>query len=92
LRISQRSPEGRGLRPRRPVNWFWITFTRADGPLDAPSGPVTHIKVENIDEAYQELLAAGHKPESEPTKRPGGGTQFTLRDPDGYELVLFFKR
>jgi catechol 2,3-dioxygenase-like lactoylglutathione lyase family enzyme len=74
------------------VNWFWMTFTATTGPIEVPTGPAVHIKVENIEEAYQELVAAGHKPESEPTKRPGGGTQFTLQDPDGHQLVLFFKK
>ena len=74
------------------VNWFWITLTTAQGPAEVPTGPVVHLKVEDIDEAYRDLLAAGHKPESEPAARPGGVTQFSLRDPDGYQLVLFFKK
>ncbi|MEY9870595.1 catechol 2,3-dioxygenase-like lactoylglutathione lyase family enzyme [Streptacidiphilus sp. MAP12-33] len=74
------------------VNWFWITFTAAEGPVEAPSGPTVHLKVENIEEAHQGLLDAGHKPESEPAKRSGGGTEFSLLDPDGYRLVFFFKK
>ncbi|SEL36822.1 VOC family protein [Streptacidiphilus jiangxiensis] len=75
------------------VNWFWITFTATDGgPVPTPSGPAVHIKVEDLQAAHQSLIDAGHTPASEPVKRPGGGTQFSLLDPDGYELVLFFKK
>lgn len=74
------------------VNWFWITFTLGEGAVAEPADPAVHIKVENIDDAYRELLAAGHKPDREPGKRLGGGTEFSLRDPDGYQLVLFHKK
>lgn len=74
------------------VNWFWITFTTADGPVQAGAGPEVHLKVDDIGLAYQEILAAGHKPESEPAKRAGGGSEFLLLDPDGYRLVLFYKK
>jgi catechol 2,3-dioxygenase-like lactoylglutathione lyase family enzyme len=74
------------------VNWFWITFVATEGPVEAGAGPATHIKVDDIDQAYQDVLAAGHKPDGEPAKRAGGGTEFVLRDPDGYLLVLFHKK
>jgi catechol 2,3-dioxygenase-like lactoylglutathione lyase family enzyme len=83
------------------VNWFWMTFnaadaaeTAADGPREpsAVAGPAVHLKVDDIDQAYQDVLAAGHKPEGEPAKRTGGGKEFVLLDPDGYRLVLFYKK
>jgi hypothetical protein len=37
------------------------------------------------------VRAAGMKPEGQPEKRPGGGREFVLRDPDGYKLVFFKK-
>lgn len=80
------------------VNWFWITFNAAgaDAPTApreaAAAGPAVHLKVDDIDQAYQDVLAAGHKPDSEPAGRAGGGKEFALLDPDGYRLVLFYKK
>src|SRR4029453_8006946 len=59
------------------VNWFWVTFIaqeKESGP-DAKkaayrnsrgSGTALYIKVEDIDEFYQGVMAKGLKPESEP--------------------------
>jgi catechol 2,3-dioxygenase-like lactoylglutathione lyase family enzyme len=74
------------------VNWFWITFVATDGPVETGAGPVTHIRVDDIGQAYQEVPEAGYNPDAEPAKRAGGGTEFALRDPDGYRLVLFHKK
>jgi catechol 2,3-dioxygenase-like lactoylglutathione lyase family enzyme len=77
------------------VNWFWILFSAADpaaGPVEAGGGPVIQIKVDDIQQAYEEVVAAGNKPEGEPARRAGGGSEFTLLDPDGYQLVLFYKK
>jgi catechol 2,3-dioxygenase-like lactoylglutathione lyase family enzyme len=74
------------------VNWFWMTFSAADGPVEPGLGPVIQIKVDDIQQAYEEVVAAGHKPEGEPAKRAGGGSEFSLNDPDGYRLVLFYKK
>lgn len=74
------------------VNWFWTTFQVADAPFEVGVGPDVHLKVDNIDDAYQEVVAAGHKPEGEPAPRAGGGKEFVLLDPDGYRLVLFYKK
>ncbi|MFD0634951.1 VOC family protein [Catenulispora yoronensis] len=78
------------------VNWFWITFlatgAAADGPVAVGQGRDVHLKVDDIDEAYREVLAAGHKPEGEPGARRGGGKEFVVADPDGYRLVLFYKK
>lgn len=74
------------------VNWFWITFTAADGPIEPGSASAVHIKVDDIQQAHAELVAAGHKPAGEPAKRAGGGLEFELADPDGYRLVLFSKK
>lgn len=74
------------------VNWFWIIFTAADGPVDPGTASAVHIKVDDIQQAYDELVAAGHKPAGEPAKRSGGGMEFELADPDGYRLVFFFKK
>jgi catechol 2,3-dioxygenase-like lactoylglutathione lyase family enzyme len=85
------------------LNWFWIDLRSRDqeerpewreeatrgnnGP-----GQLLYLSVDNVDEAYNELLAKGLKPESEPRNRPGGIREFVLRDPDGYQLVFFKKK
>ena len=85
------------------VNWFWVTFVAQDhqtGPelqkeTQLPgkgAGLFTYIKVDDVDETYQGVLAAGMKPDGEPQKRPPGKREFILRDPDGYKLVFFQKK
>ena len=85
------------------VNWFWLTFVAQDhetGPtpqkeIQLPgkeAGPYTYIKVDDVDETYQGVLAAGMKPDGEPEKCPSGNREFILRDPDGYKLVFFQKK
>jgi catechol 2,3-dioxygenase-like lactoylglutathione lyase family enzyme len=78
------------------VNWFWITFVEQDGDgalvADNGQGLATCIKVDSADETYQALLAAGLKPDGEPGKRASGNREFTLRDPDGYQLIFFSKK
>jgi catechol 2,3-dioxygenase-like lactoylglutathione lyase family enzyme len=74
------------------VNWFWVTFTATDGAVDPGTSTAVHLKVDDIQQAYEELVAAGHKPAGEPAKRAGGGLEFELADPDGYRLVFFYKK
>jgi len=78
------------------VNWFWMTFAeQADDSTEAANngqGVATAIKVDSADETYQALLAAGPKPDDEPRKRASGNREFTLRDPDGYQLIYFSKK
>ena len=84
------------------LNWFWIDFlpvnaaagteSRKAAQKDSNSaGLSTCISVEDLDEFYQGLLAAGFKPATQPVDTSAGGREFALRDPDGYKLV-FFKR
>ena len=73
------------------VNWFWVLFTATGSPLEVGARPDVHLKVDDIDVAYREVLAAGHEPEGEPAARAGGGKEFVLH-PDGYRLVLFYKK
>lgn len=74
------------------VNWFSIVFSAADGPITPGTGPVIQVKVADIQDAYDTVVAAGHKPAGEPAKRAGGGSEFELADPDGYRLVFFYKK
>jgi Glyoxalase/Bleomycin resistance protein/Dioxygenase superfamily len=59
----------------------------------AQAGPqFLYLSVENVDEAYHELLEKDLKPVSEPRNRPGGIREFMRRDPDGSLLVFFRKK
>ena len=84
------------------VNWFWVTFLAADQEDDARLreeansenrgvGLLLYIKVDDLDEYYQGVLANGMTPIGEPRKR-AGNREFMLHDPDGYRLVFFEKK
>jgi catechol 2,3-dioxygenase-like lactoylglutathione lyase family enzyme len=85
------------------VNWFFVTFIDENHAEDAErqgnapltnkgSGLTLHIKVDSIDDFHSGVVARGMNPGSEPQKRHGGGREFVLRDPDGYQLVFFEKK
>jgi catechol 2,3-dioxygenase-like lactoylglutathione lyase family enzyme len=78
------------------VNWFFVTFSdgdRAEAELaNKGAGLSLHIKVDDIEDFYRGAVAKGMNPASEPRARHGGGREFVLRDPDGYELVFFEKK
>ena len=42
--------------------------------------------VEDVDQAHQLALEAGHEPETEPADAPWGERFFHLNDPDGHQL------
>jgi catechol 2,3-dioxygenase-like lactoylglutathione lyase family enzyme len=83
------------------LNWWWVDFHQADAP-DAPAwhvsskvdnakiGALFYFSVENVQKAYEEVIASGLRPSSEPIELRGN-REFMLLDPDGYRLV-FFKR
>jgi len=48
--------------------------------------------VDDADASYQEVVAKGIKPSSEPRDWPWGNREFVVRDPDGYKLVFFQKK
>jgi catechol 2,3-dioxygenase-like lactoylglutathione lyase family enzyme len=85
------------------VNWFWMDFIAGDKASDGAqqqeaqlanrgAGTYFHIKVDNVDEFYAEVVAAGMTPEGEPKGKRTTGREFTLRDLDGYKLVFFEKK
>jgi catechol 2,3-dioxygenase-like lactoylglutathione lyase family enzyme len=51
-----------------------------------------YLSVDDIDAFHKELLAKGLKPASEPRDWPSGNREFVLRDPDGYNLVIFKRK
>lgn len=83
------------------VNWWWFDF-RHTGAGDAPAwhvsskvnnaqiGALFYFSVENVQKAYEEVVAGGLQPAGEPIVLRGN-REFTVLDPDGYRLV-FFKR
>jgi catechol 2,3-dioxygenase-like lactoylglutathione lyase family enzyme len=77
------------------VNWFFVTFIdegQEAGLANKGSGLSLHVKVDDVEEFHGGVVSKGMTPASEPRKRPGGGRDFMLRDPDGYKLVFFEKK
>jgi predicted lactoylglutathione lyase len=78
------------------VNWFFVTFV-AQGqgsakPKDKGAGTLLHIKVDDIESFHKAVGKQGMKPDAEPQVAPSGNREFTLRDPDGYQLLFFQKK
>ena len=85
------------------LNWFWMNFvliSKEEKPefqkeatlSNKGAGVFLYISVENVDEAYNDLVAKGLKPSSEPRDWPWGNREFVIRDPDGYKLVIFKRK
>jgi catechol 2,3-dioxygenase-like lactoylglutathione lyase family enzyme len=77
------------------VNWFFVTFVdqgQDGGREPKDTGSFLYIKVDDIEAAHKALLSLGMEPEGEPEKAASGNREFLLRDPDGYNLVLFQKK
>ena len=81
-------------------NWFWIDFVvigkdeRTKKDLDSSKkgdGVIMYLSVDNVDEFHSYLVSQKLKP-SKPEDQPWGNREFTLRDPDGYNLVIFKRR
>jgi len=84
------------------LNWFWIEFVRMDDKHPTAfqeeaklgnkgAGQFVYISVDDVDEAYKELVSKGLKPSGQPKDWPWGRREFVVRDPDGYKLVFFQK-
>jgi predicted lactoylglutathione lyase len=84
------------------LNWFWIEFlptsiekefgsSKKAGIETQNSDSYLYISVDNVDDAYKNLLSKGLKPSGEPQNTSRRNREFLIRDPDGYNLV-FFKR
>jgi len=85
------------------LNWFWLQFNAISSESKPEfkdeaqaemkgAGLFINISVDNVDEAYTSLVAAGLHPSSEPRDWPWGNREFVIRDPDGYKLVIFQKK
>ena len=82
-------------------NWFWIDFLaigkdeRAKSDKDASSkgaGVLIYLSVDNVDEFHAYLISKKLKPSTKPQDQPWGNREFILRDPDGYNLVIFKRK
>ena len=85
------------------LNWFWMQFNTIGSEAKEEflkeaqaepkgAGLYVNIAVDDADEFYKAVLAAGIKPSSEPRDWPWGNREFALRDPDGYKLIFFAKK
>ena len=85
------------------LNWYRIdlvTTSKDDEPELQKEAELTHkgagvflyFSVDDVDVTYQEVLAKGLKPTSEPKDQPWGNREFVLPDPDGYKLVIFKRK
>jgi catechol 2,3-dioxygenase-like lactoylglutathione lyase family enzyme len=73
------------------VNWFWVDLV-VDSGSNADAGAALYIKVDSVDECYQDVTALGVKALSEPEKKASGNREFMVHDPDGHQLVFFEKK
>ena len=82
------------------VNWYWIQFLAIDKETkpnfkeeavleNKGAGVYTYLSVDDVDEAYKELVSKGLKPSTQPKDWPWGNREFVIRDPDGYKIVVF---
>jgi catechol 2,3-dioxygenase-like lactoylglutathione lyase family enzyme len=84
-------------------NWFWIDFLAMDKggrpgfkkpetPGNKGAGMFVCMSVDDVDAFHKALLSKGLKPAGEPQDRPWGNREFIIRDPDGYNLVVFKRK
>lgn len=61
------------------------------GSQDKPKGAgiFFYFEVENVDSFFDSLAQKDIKTTSEPKSFPHGKREFTLQDPDGYNLIFF---
>ncbi len=83
--------EGNSLSVR--LNWFWINFIldKEKTVNNKEIGISVYLSVDDVDGYYNELLAHGIKPASEPQDL-SGNREFVISDPDGYKLVIFKRK
>ena len=82
-------------------NWFWVDFlaigkderTKTDqAATNKGVGVLAYLSVDNVDEFHQYLVSKKLKTGSKPQDQPWGNREFILRDPDGYNLVIFKRK
>ena len=84
-------------------NWFWIDFlvigknernefSKGMDSGNKGAGVYLYLSVDNVDAFHEHLLSSGLKPSTKPQDQPWGNREFNLRDPDGYNLVIFKRK
>lgn len=77
-------------------NWFWIDFLAIGKDERAKpkkgDGTLLYLSVDDVDEFHEYLISKKLKPAAKPQDQPWGNREFILRDPDGYELVIFKRK
>jgi catechol 2,3-dioxygenase-like lactoylglutathione lyase family enzyme len=79
-------------------NWFWIEFVavgkddRATAAYEKANSPLVYLSVDDVDAFYAQLISQKIKPVSQPQNQPWGNREFVVRDPDGYNLVIFKRK
>ena len=75
------------------INWFWIVFIQErKNRISVDEGMAVYLKVDDVNEYYNNVVSQGMKPEINPIKKSNGMVEFLLKDPDGYNLVFFEKK
>lgn len=85
------------------LNWFWLDFIAVKTAVEPKfnkeanlpnkgAGQFLYISVDNVDEAYKDIISEGLEPSSEPRDWPWGNREFVIRDPDGYKLIIFKRK
>jgi predicted enzyme related to lactoylglutathione lyase len=84
------------------INWWWVDFHQLDAE-DIPAwhvspkmnnadlGALLYFSVDNVQTTYDELVANGVHPATEPYELRGN-KEFVVIDPDGYRLVMFKRK
>jgi catechol 2,3-dioxygenase-like lactoylglutathione lyase family enzyme len=84
-------------------NWFWVDFLAIGKDERTKSGKETvlsnkgsgvclYVSIDNVDEFHQYLVSRRLKPSTKPQDQPWGNREFILRDPDGYNRVIFKRK
>lgn len=77
-------------------NWFWIDCLvigkDARAKAEKADGLQVYLSVDDVDAFHEYLLAQKIKPASKPQDQPWGNREFLVRDPDGYNLVIFKRK
>ncbi len=64
-------------------------FAKDSMSSDKGRGVYVYIRVNDVDNMYQELVSKGATPATEPKDWQWGNREFILKDPDGYKLCFW---
>jgi predicted lactoylglutathione lyase len=102
LKATTKFYESLGFRPGNQesehvtfyVNWFSVVFIEDASVKKGEKGEgiSINIKVGDANDFCKGVVELGYKPESQPKAVSKSQSEFTLKDPDGYNLVFFDKK